>query len=849
MIISWLVGELTDLFTKNSNVSVVLWFDAKEEYAGLLDSGIFPVKDSGFTLLRYRLDEKKQVYHGPLWLKAQMVWETRHLPVEEKAACRFVLYLPFAKELLDSDTPEVRWESLLEYKYTGKTWLLDGKEPSLFQFLRKHGVPLPSSQKEQRALGEGGNVSLLAKMVTKFAERDAAFWKQSLNAAKVTELLVGDLPQKLFLVLADPENAVAYLTEKNLLDEFTQAVVNEYAYEAPLAADARAWVQGFTLRLALTECFLGYGQPADFPFLSLLPDANVRDHWVSFWKRWTSDRDLAAVYDKCIALLEADYNLTAWAKGRTGSSQAFNHLARAQWNEEFAVFEKIADSRTQLETYATSHISTLQSATIGYWANTSGKLPGWALLAELCSLVIQARQALNESEKLLEPSDFVSAYTARWYKADASYWHIFQGVRRSVGLEAIQKAANLCYRYFLQEVNTLFVSRFSTWSSWGQWGEQSVLAGSPNVWNAKGKVAVLVVDALRYDLAAALKEQIKGADTELSAWITEIPSITPVGMTALLPLKGEAVNAVLSTGKLELLLTGVGDLAVKEKRRQLLAERCGATFLELPDLLSSPRLPSTKFLVVFTSEIDGLGHKTGVELSKHLDQLLADLRIAIEKLHLAGFETVHVIADHGFILLADGSDKVESVTKHAVLKGDRYAFLADGAVVDQLTLPFSLDEKQRVAFPHGIACFSGNNEYIHGGLSLQEIVVPHLKTWTTHKSEKIDVECILPTTEIATLTVKVVLVAKSPVAANLLDQPQGRTMEVTFMRNGVPVALANTVSLDPDEKDGTKSVTVFLDESIGFSKGDVLALQVRDVDTKEDLATGKTVTLVRDLGN
>src|SRR5438552_3722956 len=100
MLIHWLTADLKDLFTKNPSIRVVLWYDAREEYARLLDSGLFPPQAAGFTLLRYRLDEQAKVYQGPLWLKAQMVWETRCLPPDERASRRYVLYLPFARERL-----------------------------------------------------------------------------------------------------------------------------------------------------------------------------------------------------------------------------------------------------------------------------------------------------------------------------------------------------------------------------------------------------------------------------------------------------------------------------------------------------------------------------------------------------------------------------------------------------------------------------------------------------------------------------------------------------------------------------------------------------------------------------
>ena len=51
MINQWLSSEFQDLFTKNPSLRVVLWFDAKGEYARLLEETIFPPQNTSFMLL------------------------------------------------------------------------------------------------------------------------------------------------------------------------------------------------------------------------------------------------------------------------------------------------------------------------------------------------------------------------------------------------------------------------------------------------------------------------------------------------------------------------------------------------------------------------------------------------------------------------------------------------------------------------------------------------------------------------------------------------------------------------------------------------------------------------------
>jgi len=93
-----------------------------------------------------------------------------------------------------------------------------------------------------------------------------------------------------------------------------------------------------------------------------------------------------------------------------------------------------------------------------------------------------------------------------------------------------------------------------------------------------------------------------------------------------------------------------------------------------------------------------------------------------------------------------------------------------------------------------------------------------------------------------------VLVAEPPVASDLFNQPLGRNIAITFLRDGTEVALPKQVVIEPGTVESTQSVTVFLDENIGFRRDDMLTLQVRDTDTQEDLGQNKVAKVVRDLG-
>lgn len=146
MILEWLKADFNDLFVRDDRAHIALWFDAKREFSELIPVIQESFAAAGVSLLAFDRSQN----HGALWLK----WAAEMGP---SAGMKVILWLPFGREDLTGILPDgIRLECLLEYVYSGLIWLIDGKPPTLFGFLRKHGVPLPSVRGEQDPLWRGG---------------------------------------------------------------------------------------------------------------------------------------------------------------------------------------------------------------------------------------------------------------------------------------------------------------------------------------------------------------------------------------------------------------------------------------------------------------------------------------------------------------------------------------------------------------------------------------------------------------------------------------------------------------------------------------------------------------------
>jgi len=855
MIHRWLMQDLQDVFTRNPHARVLLWFDKENEFSRLLDAGA--VQGAPFRLLRYEVDRGRGVFHGAFWVKTQIEWETRDLPAEQRESLRFVVHIPMRREALDEprDAEELSLECLLEYKHSGKVWLLDGYAPTLFTFLKSHGVALPTARAEQQELWQGGPDSPLSRLAALYMDRDAAFWQQPMDAQRARELLLGSLDEELLSVLADPVRSVSRLKARELLEDLSRSVESELAFSAGLADDPEQWADRFTLRLAMTECFEAYGRPEDFPYRSLLPAEALCPRHLAFLRRWMSDHDYAEGFALRMPRLEATHDLRPWAEGREGDPASLLSLEQEKWRQFAEGLQEVSgSSRASAEYLAANrhHIATHEAS---FWARRTAHLPGWRIASKLADLVAGADRAIQASESLSDPQAFVSGYAESWHDVDGLYWELSADARSAPGTAELQAVADRAYLHYLQTTNAGFRKALNGMSDWQEWGEALVSRGARTLWSGSGRRAVLIVDALRHDLAERLMRRAANGQPALTHWVAAIPPTTPVGMTALLPDGLSQLTAVLSSGHLCLQHPQFGDLAIKENRRKLLrAREQGVELLELGDLRTRSQAPKADLLVVFAGDIDAVGHGVGAEMVEHIETLLSAVDAAVARLQQWGYSDVHVVTDHGFVLCPGGAEKDELAAGEAIVVDKRHAFLSETAVTSRPTMPFPFDAQQRLVFAEGLRCFTAGEEFAHGGLSLQELVIPHLHLHVEAVRPRLSVRLKDPPAEIARNPLSLYVVTIGPQQATLgFEEPLPRNVAFDLLRDptdpGSSVcAQVKTEEFTTEDLAAPKRITLFLDHDKTPAAGGTVYLYMRDADNDaEDLAPGVSFTLANDI--
>jgi uncharacterized protein (TIGR02687 family) len=254
---------------------------------------------------------------------------------------------------------------------------------------------------------------------------------------------------------------------------------------------------------------------------------------------------------------------------------------------------------------------------------------------------------------------------------------------------------------------------------------------------------VIISDALRYEVAVELAE-ILGYTTKGKATLESMqaifPGITKFGMAALLPGKDLTVNDKMavflnekptdSTIRRNSVLTATDENSIAVQYKDLLQMKKQ----ERRDLISGKGI-----IYIYHNTIDTLGDKLPTE-TKVFDacKTAIDELTGLVKLILNDLSGIHIyiIADHGFLYtykpLAESQKISKQTFKGEVYElGRRYALVSPETTAEYL-LPINTGREIGGIPIKGYApqdtvrikVQGGGENYVHGGISLQEMVVP-----------------------------------------------------------------------------------------------------------------------------
>ena len=357
----------------------------------------------------------------------------------------------------------------------------------------------------------------------------------------------------------------------------------------------------------------------------------------------------------------------------------------------------------------------------------------------------------------VEPAKLWQQYTEDYYRMD-TYYRRFQNCYATVRYDNhadLQDAFKGVMDFVENLYNNWFLSSLAeNWTKacaeqLEKYGCLSGVAQQEQFYANKiapdHKAVVIISDALRYEVAAQLAKELQRemqGQVELGSMQAILPSITKFGMASLLPhnqLQAQIKNTT-KTNRLAVLADGMSTES-NNRDKVLKAAYPASVALRYSDLQDKKRaerqelIRGMDIIYIYHDRIDSASHSDENTVFSACDDALQDIKTMV-RMAVNEFNRTRILitADHGFLYTRSAlqeNAKVDKTRDDAldVEYGRRYAIMQGEAQVENL-LP--------VRFLGGNSDFAlyvpkenirikmqgAGLNYVHGGISPQEMVVP-----------------------------------------------------------------------------------------------------------------------------
>jgi hypothetical protein len=245
------------------------------------------------------------------------------------------------------------------------------------------------------------------------------------------------------------------------------------------------------------------------------------------------------------------------------------------------------------------------------------------------------------------------------------------------------------------------------------------------VCKAEKDTCLLFVDGLRMDIAGQLAARLESHAfrVALTHRLAPLPTVTATAKPAASPIpddiKGDSGEDFTPLIKL------------KSQWKPLIAplfrdrlEKEGLEVLDASELL----IPSGTNTGGWTEcgAIDSMGHSLQGDLVHQIETELKRIEDRVSSLLNSGWRRVHIVTDHGWLLLPGGLPKIDLPGYLVETKWARCAVVKGQPDVPVPVSIWYWNSAVRIASPPGIGSFRASEIYAHGGISPQECVVPDL---------------------------------------------------------------------------------------------------------------------------
>ena len=441
-----------------------------------------------------------------------------------------------------------------------------------------------------------------------------------------------------------------------------------------------------------------------------------------------------------------------------------------------------------------------------------------------------------------EAKEVWKEYTEEYYKMD-TYYRLFH---KSYGesLKAYNSELHDLFNNVMDKVEGLYGNWFlgqlgGNWASVcaDELSEYGHILEVPKqtdfykskIRNADTRMFVIISDALRYEVAATLAEQLrreKQSKVELSSMQGIFPTITKFGMAALLPHDEITVE---QHGEILKVLADGQATDSNYRDKVLKAANPKSIALKYTDIVSVKRpersawVKGQEVVYIYHDTIDEASHTADTMVFPACDDAIVELKNLINIIvNDFGATNIILTADHGFLYTYSPLKEDDKVDKSGFVNriieyGRRYAIMLKDTKAEYLQrVMFLGGNTEYDAFaPKGnvrIKMNGGGLNFVHGGTSLQEMCVPvieyhhlrnsskeYLKNKNKYDTKSVEIGLLSATHKVSNMIFSLNFYQKEPVC----DNREAATYQIYFTdTSGKQISDIQTIIADKTSDNG-----------------------------------------------
>lgn len=315
------------------------------------------------------------------------------------------------------------------------------------------------------------------------------------------------------------------------------------------------------------------------------------------------------------------------------------------------------------------------------------------------------------------PKQMASLYSQGAYLADDATLRALAQVKTAEDWRAVSATIQAVYLPWLEDSAKHF---------------QKLLAASPLPGHDPHSIdmdietgtCVMFVDGLRFDLGMRLSGLAQNRNLRVAQgqrWAA-LPTVTATAKPAVSPIAASLTGNLLGADFCAEIRDS-GQPLTSARFKDLVAS-AGIQWISDSEL-GRPFDPKARAWTEY-GEFDKLGHTIQAKLAAQIDSQLDLLVERIAALLSFGWKKVRVVTDHGW-LLVPGDLPSMSLPKYLTeSRWSRCAVVKQGAQVQTPVASWHWNPSEVFSYASGARCFGNGMQYAHGGLSLQECLIPDL---------------------------------------------------------------------------------------------------------------------------